>query len=137
MEYTFRKNFAIVNHLELCSNSEVLNAFFHAFSKKQYLNLLQGLVKQEGYLGDPKGLIFYHELDGEDFAEGHVFAEHEVELYFNGIGTVQLDQQFFFSIAIAYGQELNKIHAGDIAFCKALQTLLDILNTWIHNGEDK
>lgn len=124
MNYHFEKNKNIINGVELVSASEVVSTFFHAFSKSQYLTLMEGLTRREGYVGDPKGMIFYHELDGEDFADGHVFERDEVEIYFHSVGEEVLKEEVFYEIALGYGRALMKAHQSDSLFLSSMSDLL-------------
>ncbi len=112
MKYELKFNKNIVNGIELVSGQEVVNSFFHSFSIENYISLIEGLSKNEGYLGDPKGLILYHEIDEEDIAEGNTFNSDEVLIYNHYIGDETMKYNFFLEICIKYGERMLDVVTG-------------------------
>lgn len=110
MDYNIKLNNNIPNGVELNSNSEVLNVFFHSFSTEQLIDLMLCLINNEGYLGDPKGLILYHELDAEDIATGNIFEQDEVKVYHHYFGEKTIKQSLFIKILVDYLNKIKEIH---------------------------
>lgn len=112
MNYNIKLNNNIPNGVELNSNSEVLNVFFHSFSIEQLTDLMLCLIDNEGYIGDPKGLILYHELDAEDIATGNIFEQDEVKVYHHYFGEKTIKQSMFLKIFIDYMNKIKDIHTS-------------------------
>lgn len=127
MNYNIKYNHNIPNGVQLDSELEVLNVFFHSFSQQQLIVLILGLIDKEGYIGDPKGLILYHELDAEDIANGDIFEPDEVKVYHHYFGELILKKYFFINICIDYFSKINEANnKNGTPFSAALEKFINI-----------
>lgn len=95
--------------------NEPLKFFFTTMRLHTYPELIQDILNDRGYLGDPQGVIFYSDLDEEDFANNDIFAEDHVKIYHHVFGECIIQKTIFkkmvydFSskLLVAYNQNQN------------------------------
>ena len=103
-KYTNRIDFG----LHLNPDNDPLKFFFSSMRKEGFPDLIQGAIRGEGYIGSPEGVFFFGDLDGEDFAEGNIFKEHEVKVYHDNFGETIITKQLFCEILFDYSTRLLK-----------------------------
>lgn len=90
MKYTIIENPTYTNVMvigvEIKPENKPLQYFFTSMQLSTYPDLIECVLNDEGYLGDPQGVIFYSDLDGEDFANNNGFAEDQVKIYHHVFG---------------------------------------------------
>ena len=103
-KYTNRIDFG----LHLNPDNDPLKFFFSSMRKEGFPDLIQGAIRGEGYIGSPEGVFFFGDLDGEDFAEGNIFKEHEVKVYHDNFGEIDLLILRFIAMDGSMGFEFNR-----------------------------
>lgn len=129
MRYNIKFNDNIPNGVEMQSDFEVLNVFFHSFSTEQLVDLMLCLMNNEGYIGDPKGLILYHELDAEDIATGNIFEQNEIKVYHHYFGEKTLRKNLFIKILTDYLKKVKEKNTN-IKFNDTLKKFMLFLHTY-------
>lgn len=102
--------------IRLVPDSLPLKFFFSSMRMIKYPELINDVCNDIGFFGDPQGVIFYNDLDGEDFAEGNVFKQNEVKVYHHNFGEVVIERLFFKKLLFDYSKSLIEIYANSSQF---------------------
>lgn len=92
--------------VSLQPDNEPLKFFLSAIRLERFSELLTDAAKKEGYRGDPAGLIFYGDLDGEGFATGEGFDPGQVKVYHHVFGESLVSESLFLHILHDYARIL-------------------------------
>ncbi|WP_428269817.1 hypothetical protein [Haliangium sp.] len=83
-------------------DSDPLKFFLSSIRLERFPTLLLDAANKEGYPGDPGGLTFHGDLDGEDFAAGDGFEPGQVKVYHHVFGDAVLSEDIFLHILYDY-----------------------------------
>ncbi len=114
-----------------------LRFFFSSMRIAKFPELLKNVSSDLGYIGDPQGVIFYKDLDGEDFLEGDIFENEEVKVYHHNFGEEIINKHFFKSILLSYSDNLLKVYKNSdelsISWSKEMEHYINVLEKNINS----
>jgi hypothetical protein len=89
---------------------EIFSVFLHSNTIPLFVKMLEALLLGHDFGGERHGVFLYDNLDAEDFATGHVFGEHEVEIYQLDFGEKILDKKYFMRTLVQYARFIMEHH---------------------------
>jgi hypothetical protein len=111
MKLSIKKYMPIGVEVEFDPENEVLSVFLQSINPVPvFVEMLEALLQGQGFGGQRYGVVLYSDLDAEDFATGHVFEEHEVEIYQLDFGEKILDKKYFMRTLVQYAQFIMEHH---------------------------
>ncbi|MEH2298089.1 MAG: hypothetical protein V7K88_03190 [Nostoc sp.] len=99
--------------LEVQPENEPLQFFFTSMRLHKYPEFINDILNDRGYLGDPQGVLFYNDLDNEDFATGNVFNKEEVKVYHHVFGESIISRKTFIQMVYDFSCKLLEVYGND------------------------
>jgi|GEM_PF-4977859 len=122
---------------DLMPDSDAVKLFFSGVRLPRYPEMIAGVLQNEGYYGDVFGVLFFKDLDAEDFADGDDFEPHQVKLFNHYFGEEIIEVSLFKQMLLDFGTQLFNRYAAEIAekgLTEEFKKQLELLAEQIHNA---